>query len=70
METRKVRYTVIYEGRRTGLFKVLDLMTREPATRHGKPLSGLSHSTADTLAEKMNACGRLADPMIGVPKHP
>jgi hypothetical protein len=49
---------------------VLDLMTREPATRHGKPLSGLSHSTADTLAEKMNACGRLADPMIGVPKHP
>ena len=69
METERGRYKVVFEGVRSGRFTVLDLTTHEAATQHGKPLTGLSHSSADALADGMNLRGRQTDPIIGVPKR-
>jgi len=56
------RYFVIFERPVTGRFTVLDSVKREPAVdSQGRPLTGLSHSTADAAMEKLNA-GEAVEP--------
>src|SRR3954447_1009113 len=56
MTEMKERYVVWYERPVTGRFTVLDLSEDVPAIgKGGKPLSGLSHSTAEAEADRLNA---------------
>ena len=64
-----MRFTVIYEQPKTGRFTVMDHIIGKPAIgRERRPLTGLSHSTADALAAAMNAARSPPDPLIGASK--
>ena len=56
MTEMKARYVAWYERPVTGRFTVLDLSLDVPAIgKGGKPLSGLSHFTAEAEADRLNA---------------
>nr|WP_210168707.1 hypothetical protein [Bradyrhizobium sp.] len=49
------RFVVRYEHPKNGRFTVLDTSIDQPAvTPDGTPLTGLSHSTAEVVAENLN----------------
>jgi hypothetical protein len=59
------RFVVQYERPKSGRFTVLDTSTDQPVvTPDGKPLTGLSHSTAEIVAEKLNK-GEAPPPLNG-----
>ena len=59
------RFVVRYEHPKNGRFTVLDTSIDQPAvTPDGTPLTGLSHSTAEVVAEKLNK-GEAPPPLNG-----